>query len=386
MAYLLGVSEREGPAWDPELIGAWDRELAAGPFVGWAGSDAHGGIEVAGGRFLRWPSYESIFGMVRNHLRLAGPLTGEPARDRRLIYDALRQGSGYVAVGRSSGDRSFRFSVEADGVVWPMGSDVPLSANLGFTARAGIADPDARLVLLRDGMPLSEARGGSLIFESQQPGVYRVEARGGDGWILSNPVTILSAPEIEARRGVRALPVPPVPEMGDSRPYPLEFNVEPTPGCRSLEVEPDTWGPGSLRVRFSLGVPPRGAPDTVNDPWARCALADRRSHDLEGEMGIRFETRGDAIYRVSLFLADRDPDDGAPQFWATSFLTGKDWREIVIPFSQLEGLSRPRRLLEQGSVSEISFFLDTSNTRPGTTGEIGVRGVELISTRDTSRP
>lgn len=373
--------------WNPDLIDAWDAMLPGRKLAAWAGADAHGGIELAAGRFLRWPSYERVFRMARNYLLLDQPLTGSVADDRRLVYDALGEGRGYVALGDRADASGFRFWADVDGRRWPMGSDVELGGG-DVTLHARAATADAELRLFRDGVLIAETQGGELEFATDEPGIYRVEAGlpvrrvGGaayEHWILSNPIAVLPRARLAARIERNVLPkgdaMPFEPD--DLREYPLILNVEPNPGCASMDLATGAGEEGALRLRFALGIPPRGEPDAFNAPYGRCAFADRRTHDLTGYAGIRFEARGDAIYRVTLLLSNRGPDPETESFWSTWFLTDRAWQSVTIPFSRLRGVRARDGDLDLSGVSQISFVLDTSNTRPGTAGQVEVRSVSL---------
>lgn len=378
------------PDWNPELVATWDQMLSGRRLSAWAGTDAHGGIRISDGHFLRWPSYRQVFGMARNYLLLDTPLTGALARDRALIYDALRAGRGFLALDEA-GAEGFRFEAEeADGTPWPMGSDVAFAPGDRLVLRAASPEADSRVRLFRDGEIVAESARGDLNFETGDPGVYRAEVRrrvrriGGSAlapWIASNPISFLPAAQLASRIAANRLPVsdPPESDPNGAEAYPLTLNVEPNPGCTSLDLARDESGEGSFAVTFALGTPPRGATDTMAGPWGRCALSDRRSHDLEGYAEFRFEVRGDAIYRVDLVMADQTRGlEG--RFATSSFLTGSEWREVRLPFSRFRS-GAARGILDLGRITEISFFFDTTNTRPGTAGRVEVRGVALVPAR-----
>ena len=63
-----------------QALRRWDEILARRDVVGIAGADAHSRLPLTKGTALRFPSYESLFSLVRVHLLLERPLTGEPRR------------------------------------------------------------------------------------------------------------------------------------------------------------------------------------------------------------------------------------------------------------------------------------------------------------------
>lgn len=372
------------PGWNDELISTWSSMLVDRRISVWAGDDAHGGIELTDGTFLLWPSYAEVFQMARNHLLIDMPLTGDPVTDRALIYDALRQGRGYVSINERQDGAGFRFWAERDGVSVPMGSDVPTpDAGDGWVLAASSPVGDAAIRLYRNGVVVAEGD-GQLEYVSTGEGVWWTDARlraatlagrVDEPWIVSNPIAILPPEALAARAAANAVP-PPAPLRVDREgvsAWPMRLVAQPNAGCRSVEVDPDAFGPASFTARFALGVPPRGTRDTMADPWGRCALLDVRAVRLTGYAGIRFEVRSGEIYRVSFVLSD------GPDVRTASFLTSPDWQEVVIPFSRLKNVRTNRGGADLSGVSEMGFFFDTSNTIPGTSGEVEVRGIGLVS-------
>lgn len=370
-------------AWNDALTSTWSSMLADRRLSVWAGDDAHGGIELTDGTFLLWPSYAEVFRMARNHLFLDTPLTGNLAADRALIYAALRQGRGYVSINERQDGGGFRFWAERDGVSVPMGSDVPTpGAGDGWVLEASSPVPDAVLRLYRNGIAVAEGE-GELEYVSTGDGVWWAEARlraatlagrVDEPWIVSNPIAILPSDVLAARAAANSLPVP-APLRVDPESvlaWPMRVVARPNAGCRSLQVDPEAFGPASFSARFSLGVPPRGTRDTMADPWGRCALLDPRTVSLTGYAGIRFEVRSEEIYRVGFALSD------GGQLRTASFLTSPDWKEVVIPFSRLKDVRTNGAIADPSGVSEMGFLFDTSNTIPGTSGAVEVRGIGLV--------
>ncbi len=164
----------------------WDELCRERRVVAIGGLDAHQfGKRIGPVVPVRVMAYHRSFRYIRTHVLCDEPPAAELARDRDLVFDALRTGRCYIAVDSVAPARGFRF--EADDVA------------MGGEARAGrrtlrVRTPlAARLRLLRDGLELASTEGTSLDVEVEEPGVYRVEARreakGRERtWILSNPV------------------------------------------------------------------------------------------------------------------------------------------------------------------------------------------------------
>ena len=163
----------------------------AGKLVGIAGIDAHQiGLRVANRVPLRLMSYARSFRYLHTHVLCEEPPTGDLEHDRDQVYSALRAGRCYMAVDSLAPARGFGFHAEtAGGELLPMGSETPATP---VTLRARTPRP-AALRLLRDGEELKSAQAAELELKTDEPGVYRVEARlqayGKDRtWILSNPI------------------------------------------------------------------------------------------------------------------------------------------------------------------------------------------------------
>ena len=165
---------------------AWDELLRTRRVVAIGGLDAHQfGKRVGPFVPLRVMSYRRSFRQLRTHVLCGEPPTGELERDRRQVYDALREGRCYIAVDAIAPARGFAF--EGDDL--PMGAQGPAGRH---TLRARTPSP-ARLRLLRDGEEIAATQGTALELEVEEAGVYRVEAyrraRGRERtWILSNPI------------------------------------------------------------------------------------------------------------------------------------------------------------------------------------------------------
>ena len=167
-------------------MSVWDELCRRRRVVAIGGLDAHQfGKRVGPIVPVRIMAYHRTFRHIRTHVLCAGPPSRELEPDRKLVFDALREGRCYISVDSIAPARGFRF--EADDV--PMGGEAP-AGRRALHVRTPLP---ARLRLLRDGEVLASAEGTLLDHEVEEPGVYRVEARrrakGRERtWILSNPV------------------------------------------------------------------------------------------------------------------------------------------------------------------------------------------------------
>lgn len=172
-------------------LAEWDRLCQTRRVAAIGGLDAHQfGLRIAGRVPIRAMSYKRSFRHLRTHALLAEPLTGDLQADRRRVFEALSEGSSYLAMDSLAPARGFSFWAESAVGQAQMGSEHPASD--GFTLRAQLPEP-AVLRLVRDGSELQATRASALEHAATEPGVYRVEAlRESAGrlrtWIISNPI------------------------------------------------------------------------------------------------------------------------------------------------------------------------------------------------------
>lgn len=169
---------------------AWDRLCLRRRVVAIGGLDAHqSGLRV-GGRVLSPLRNERIFQLLRTHVLVERPPTGDLASDREMVYAALREGRCYLAVDSLAPGRGFQLWAEGPEGRLPMGAEAPAGR---WTIRARVPAA-ARLSLVCDGRVVRNANAvEALDTEVGGAGVYRVEARLRRGgrerlWILSNPI------------------------------------------------------------------------------------------------------------------------------------------------------------------------------------------------------
>lgn len=367
-----------------ETLRRWDERLASRDVPALAGADAHARVPLTKTRSLGFPSYESLFSLVRTHVLLEAPPSGDFAADSNALLRALGRGRSYVGIDALAPAGGFSFVAEGGGARATMGETV--APNPALRLRAGGRLPEGtRLLLLRDGRALLEGS-GEVALASPAPGVYRVEAYvpGWDvPWILSNPIYVFPPGEAEARRLRAAWPeAPPVPaprailaSFDDGRsPFNPEFDASShmDPGVVQRGVGPD--GSPAARLSFRLGVPGPGRPFT----W--CALVSREARDLRGSDGLSFQIRGDRDYRIWVQVRDENPASATEgtEWWFASVRATPQWRRVALPFRRLRTLDpRSDGRVDLDRVRQLVFVLDPGAIDPGTAGEILIDEVGL---------
>jgi hypothetical protein len=369
-ALLNGLSSAE-PA-----LERWDVLLSRRDVAGIVGADAHSRLPLTRRRSVRFPSYESVFGLGRNHVLLSRPLSGEAAPDARAVLEALRSGRSYVGLDALAPAGGFAFVAEADGKRWTMGESVEPRPGLVFRA-GGRVPAGTRVVLKRDGRTLAEGV-ERLEAPCPGPGVYRVEARVSGvavPWVLTNPIYVFDAAAQAARRKAAAWPPEPPPPPAavalDDFEQPSAFHAEAdaasSVGEPFLAPGEGLGGSSAGRLRFRLGVPGPGV-STVS-----CAVIDRTPRAWPGRSGLVFSVRGDGAYRMWVQVRDENPasaDEGT-EWWFASVRTSPEWRRVALPFARLRTLNpKSDGRLDPDRVRALVFVVDAGAVKPGTAGTI----------------
>lgn len=187
------------PAWGirgPQraTLRLWDELLSKGERLAALGSaNAHGASQ-------KWrifgdagPSYEYLFRCVNTHILTREALSGEVARDKALVYEALRAGRTWVGYDLPYPTHGFRFVARSGATRATVGEELRrlAASNIEIDLPA-----PGEIHLLRDGKRILQATGTQLRYTSAEPGVHRVEVyrrfQGRKvGWIFSSPIYII---------------------------------------------------------------------------------------------------------------------------------------------------------------------------------------------------
>jgi hypothetical protein len=379
-AALYGLNARYallGSLTPPDAtLAQWDRLLAQRPVPGIAGADAHNRVVVRKQRGVRFPSYESVFGLAVNHVLLERPLSGDAAADGRAVVDALARGCSYVGVDALAPADGFSFTAESVAGRAMMGHTI--AAEPAPRLRAGGRVPaGARLRLLRNGQPATEAD-AEFDVHASGPGVYRVEVRvpGWDlPWVISNPIYVFDPAEAEPRDRRAAWPppgpAPPAAAMVDD----FEGRTRFEPGAiPESALHRDLFDPrggedgrGAARMQFRL------EPPTPAQPHTFAALIDRTPRDFTGRAGLVLSLRADGVYRLWVQVRDENPasTDEGTEWWFASVRTSPEWRRVAIPFARLRSINpNTDGRLDLDKVRALVFVVDRGAVKVGTQGTI----------------
>jgi hypothetical protein len=370
IAALLGESSVTMARW--ESLTRRRRVVALG------GVDAHAklawrDVEPGDNRAsLPLPGYRASFQTLSVYVNPERPLSGDAAADAMAITSAIRGGHAYTAVDAIGSPAFLEFTATnrrgtaqagdelvADG---PMSLRVRTNAPAAFTTAVWRGDE----VLSAD----RHERDFTLA-AAETPAVYRVEVRATDRehaplWILSNPIYVRAAG-----------PVPAVPSRAPATDSIALFDGGDTSAWNTetdrvsvaaLEVARGLTGP-ELRFRFGLatGPPAHQFAGMAVFPKGGVGSFDR----------LTFTARAEQPMRVSVQLravASAGHDDR----WQRSVYVDTADREQTVFFDNLTpvGTTTTYRPVP-GQAHSIVFAIDTTNTRPGTSGRLWLKNVRL---------
>ena len=178
-------------------LALWDSLLAERPTVGIGSVDAHARIKLGGDRLWKFPSYETVFGLVQLNLPLTESLPRELPQVRSVVLSAIAKGQTYTAYNSLGDAGGFEFFARAEGGRFVPGDSV-VADQVEFYVRVP-AGPRVQVRLLRNGRPVASSQGAELTYTASEPGAYRVEVvqlrrqlpflrRKEVPWIFSNPI------------------------------------------------------------------------------------------------------------------------------------------------------------------------------------------------------
>ena len=165
---------------------------------------------------LRFPSYATVFSIVRNHVLLRSELTGNTATDMAKLATAFRQGQFYLSLDILGNPKGFNTVIRAkNGTVYPLGSQLEFGE--GLTLEVTLPQKPKvpfDTVIYRNGERMMTSNSQVTQYYLNSPGVYRVLVRViptlplPDGkkwipWIYTNTITVQPKGETSKVSGMR---------------------------------------------------------------------------------------------------------------------------------------------------------------------------------------
>ncbi len=337
--------------------------------VALAGADAHARIELPNGgdpyqegASLKIPSYESVFRTFAVRAQLDRPLTGRAVVDAIAVRDALAAGHIYTAIDALATPPAFEFSARSGASSAREGDNLALGGPVDVEARVNA--PAASVVLFENGRLVAEGAAEVHYRAPERSAVFRVEVglpaapgRPPIPWIVSNPIYVGGL--LDPRR--------PIPRLEPARVVAVAAR---TPDW-SIEAEKHSHatvtagGPNALDFDYALAPRP-----VVNQYVALVHAVDHLStYDR-----LQLRARADRPMRLSVQLRTAAPAGG--ERWQRSVYVDQEMRDIVVFLDDVRPVGttsswRP----DLGKVHSVLFVIDTTNTRPGTSGRVRLEDV-----------
>jgi hypothetical protein len=344
-------------------LARWDALSRDRRVVGIAGHDAHGGIgrrleDRSQRRSVPVPSYEASFRTFSTRVILSRSLTSDARADGEALLAALRAGKFYTSIDSVAPGETLDFTARVGGEVVEQGGRLETHGPASFAARAAVPE-GATIVGFRNGVEIARNRGGTLTFESAEPGSHRVEVHvdGAPGeppvpWLVSNPIFRWSA-------------APRPPDVVPSTRTPLRearWRIEKDEGSAGTFRVDDRSGEVTFEYRLREG--PRVS--------QFAALVTDLPADLPVFDAVSFAARSATPRRVSVQL--RFGPDGQAR-WARSVYVDANSRSLSAAIRDFRRADGPPDLPDPRRATSLLFVVDLTNANPGDRGEITLRDV-----------
>ncbi len=190
LSYAFPALFLRGPS--PATLARWDRLTQERRVVGIGELDNHDSLK----HLWRIPipvfPFFRVFDLIRTHILLEKPLSGESRDDIAAILTALRNGRLYVSFDHFRTASGFSLTLTEEGREVTMGDEFILHR----AAELRVSLPErARIRLIRNGNLFCKSTAKEIFVTLCEPGVYRVEADlkafgRYRPWIFSNPIYV----------------------------------------------------------------------------------------------------------------------------------------------------------------------------------------------------
>ena len=355
------------------VLDRWDSLTARRPVVAVAASDAHARLGLRGrgdpdesSLYLKLPSYEAVFRAFCLNVEVDTAPTGDPAVDARSLVYALRNGRVFTTISALASPAHFTFAAWSGAAATRQGGSLPLEHGVMLRASANVP-PGGSLVLLKNGQIVQEEKGREIRFATDQPGIFRVEARlpGASGanampWLLSNPIYVGLKPQ-EPVGGVAA--------QAEATPFPAsaDWQIEHDPSSTGTVTAVGTGAaPTRRQLQFRLADGESASPFVAMVTSVVDVL-----HDADR---LRFSIRASRPLRVSvqLRLAGRAVD----RRWVRSVYAEPAARTVTVSLADMRVAGTGARTpIDRRQIDSLLFVIDTISSRPGDQGTIWIEAL-----------
>jgi hypothetical protein len=175
--------------------------MANRPVAGICGSDAHANVLVDHWSIARFPSYESVFSLARQHVLLREQPGIDPDHaGSDAILSAIQSGNSFCAIDALSPADGFTQTVSSGNALAGPGNTIAWDSGAALHIRIPRAAGPALIRVIRDGHEIAKQETQSIDLPIEGPGRYRTETylrqpgltgwRRWTLWIFANPVYV----------------------------------------------------------------------------------------------------------------------------------------------------------------------------------------------------
>jgi hypothetical protein len=193
LSYAFPALFLHGPS--PATLERWDRLTQERRVVGIGELDNHDSLRRFWGVPIPVFPFSRVFGLIRTHVLLEEPLSGESRADMAAILSAVKNGRLYVSLDHFRAASGFSLTLTEGDRKATMGDEFILHRSAELRVRF---PHRARIRLIRNGILFRQETSAELCTTICEPGVYRIEADlkafcRYRPWIFSNPLYITRA-------------------------------------------------------------------------------------------------------------------------------------------------------------------------------------------------
>lgn len=359
----------------------WEALTRRRRVVGLAGVDAHAKLALRrvdpsdNGYSLPWPSYDASFRTLSVHVRLERPFSGDAAADAAVLMRAIRAGHLYTAIDGLASPASFEFTATNTHGMVNEGNELGAGGPVTLRVRSNAPPEFTTTIWKGTSILTTDHHEQDFTFQtSDAPAVYRAEIRaatpnGEIAWITSNPIYVRAAEPAEPGAPPSARPPATMADpLFDGRTA-SNWRVEHDgASLAALDVAPGV-DRNELRLRYGLGggaVAGQFAALVVDTPIG-VAPNDR----------VAFTVRAEHPMRIAVQL--RAPSaEPAGERWQRSVYVEPFNQERTVYFDDLTPIGATRTGKPAADeVRSILFVVDTTNTKPGSSGRLWIKAAAL---------
>lgn len=179
-----------------ETLKVWDELNLERKIVGIGGVDAHAHkYNILGFLEVEIFPYKVLFKSIRTHILTEKKIKkdntpGGIEAAKKIIYEALKNGSSFIANDYHYNSKGFQFYTESGNEKFIMGDSPDFAGDMKMVVK--LPSDKAEIKIIRNGKVHAKAEEKEFELKIKSKGVYRVEVYlNGNAWIFSNPIRIL---------------------------------------------------------------------------------------------------------------------------------------------------------------------------------------------------